>query len=288
MVRRGVGISVAGLIAVVAAFAADAGLHQALDLYRLTEYEQVLKVLGQMPQKSPAVWALMGRSHFQLGDFRQATEELTKAVTAEPSSSEYALWLGRAYGRRAETSSMFTAPGYASQTRQWFEKAVALDPYNLEALNDLFEYYLEAPGFLGGGQGKAEALITRIASLDQAEGYWATAKLAEKRKQMARAESGLRAAISAAPAQVGRLIDLARFLVKQGRVQEADRTLARAEQIQPGSPKVVYAKADLYISTKRNLPEAKALLKQYLTLHLTPDDPPRADALRLLRQAEGG
>ena len=26
-----------------------------------------------------------------------------------------------------------------------------LDPKNQEAVNDLFDYYLEAPGFLGGG-----------------------------------------------------------------------------------------------------------------------------------------
>ena len=46
---------------------------------------------------------------------------------------------------------MFTATGLASKARQNFERAVQLDPQNREALSDLFEYYLEAPGFLGGG-----------------------------------------------------------------------------------------------------------------------------------------
>ena len=50
------------------------------------------------------------------------------------------------------------APGHASKAHRYFEKAVELDPKNLEAMNDLFEYYLEAPGFLGGGFDKAQAL----------------------------------------------------------------------------------------------------------------------------------
>ena len=68
-------------------------------------------------------------------------------------------WLGRAYGRRAETSNPFTAPGYASKARQMFEKSVALDPSNKEATGDLLDFYLEAPGFMGGGYEKAEALV---------------------------------------------------------------------------------------------------------------------------------
>jgi hypothetical protein len=32
---------------------------------------------------------------------------------------------------------------------------VQLNPRNMDALSDLFEYYLEAPGFMGGGLDKA-------------------------------------------------------------------------------------------------------------------------------------
>ena len=86
-----------------------------------------------------------------------------KAFGLEPSKSQYAHWLGRAFGRRAEMSNWFSAPGYASKARQYFEQAVALDPVNEEALNDLFDFYLQAPGFLGGGYDKAQAVARRIA-----------------------------------------------------------------------------------------------------------------------------
>ena len=261
---------------------------RARKLYNLTEFEQSLKILQALPQKDASVHDLIGRNYYMQGDFKNATEALEKAVTAEPDNSEFNLWLGRAYGRRAETSNLFTAPGHASKARQYFEKAAQLNPRNLEAQSDLFEYYLEAPGFLGGGFEKAAATAEQIGRINPAEGYWAQAKLAEKRKEFSSAEEQLRRAIELTPHQVGRLIDLARLLAKQGRMEEAEQSFARAEAIAPDSPKVMFARADVYIKTGQNLNVAKDLLKRYLSLALTPEDPPRSQAEKLLKQAQGG
>jgi len=267
--------------------ASGAELDRARKLYNLTEFEQSLKLLQGLPEKDAAIYELIGRNHYMLGEFKKASESLEKAAAADPENSEIALWLARAFGRRAETSSPFTAPGYASKARQWFEKSVELNPKNTEALSDLFEYYLEAPGFLGGGLEKARGVADQISELDEAEGHWAMAKLAEKRKEFSSAEEQLRRAIDASPQRIGRLIDLAKFLAKQGRFQEADQNLARAEKIAPNSPRLVYAKADLLIQEKKDLELAKTLLKQYLSMSLSPDDPSRADAKKLLKQVEG-
>ena len=139
-----------------------------------------------------AVFALAGRNEYMLADFKRSSEFLEKAVALEPANSDDVWWLGRAYGRRAETSSPLTAPGYASRARQNFERAVELNPRNLDALGDLFEYYLEAPGFLGGGMDKARATAERIAAIDAGEGHRVQANLAEKRKEYATAEMELR------------------------------------------------------------------------------------------------
>ena len=267
--------------------AASPELDKARKLYNLTDFDASLKILQALPEKDASVYELIGRNYYMQTDYKKATEALEKAVAADPSSSEIALWTGRAFGRRAETSSVLTAPGYASKARQFFEKSAQLNPRNLEALTDLFEYYLEAPSFLGGGVEKAAATSARIAQIDAAEGYWTQAKLAEKHKEYHGAEEQLRRAVEAAPQQIGRLIDLARFIAKQGRIQEADQHLARAEKISPDSPKLMYAKADLYIKQHRNLDVAKDLLKRYLSSALTPDDPPRSHAEKLLKQVQG-
>jgi Flp pilus assembly protein TadD len=260
---------------------------RARKLYDLTEFDQSLSVLQAIPAKDGQVYELMGRNYYMQGDFKKASEVLEKAVAAEPADSMHALWLARAYGRRAETSSPFTAPGHASRAHQYFEKAVALNPRNLDAMSDLFEYYVEAPGFLGGGMEKAQALVPRIAAINAGDGHWAQARLAEKRKEYATAEDQLRRAIAATPKQVGRFIDLARFLAKQGRFEEADQSFASAEKVAPNAPKLLFAEADYYIKSGRNLNTARDLLKRYMNSVLTPEDPPRKEAAKLLRQMQG-
>jgi len=77
------------------------------------------------------------------------------------------------------------------------------------------------------------------------------------------------------------------LLTKQGRYSEADQNIAKALQIAPDSPKVIFAQADMYIKGKRNLDIARDLLRRYLNLTLTPEDPPRSQAERLLKQVQG-
>jgi len=161
-------------------------------------------------------------------------------------------------------------------------ETVALDPNNREAVSNLFEYYLEAPGIMGGGIDKAENLVTRISKLDPPAGYHAQAQLERKRDRFEAAEEQLRHAAEIAPRQAGRLIDLARFLADRGRVKESDEQFSAAAHISPDSPQLLFARAETYIRQKRNLKDARQLLERYIASQLTPDDPPREEARALL------
>ncbi|MCX7604390.1 MAG: tetratricopeptide repeat protein [Bryobacteraceae bacterium] len=277
-----------GLAVLVAgALAWGSGLDRARALYERAEYRQAIELLRNSPEgRTPEGLWIAGRAWYQLGDYRKAVEALEKVAETRPNDANLWLWLGRAWGRRAETSNVLLAPSYASKSRQCFEKAVALNPRNAEALNDLFSYYLEAPGFLGGGMEKAEALVERIRALDPAEAEYALAQIAEKRRQYDSAEAHLRRAIELAPRQVGRLVDLARFLMRRGRMQEAEKTFEQAEAIAPESPKVMFARAESYLRAGRKA-EARRLLEQYLKAPIPPDDPPREEALKLLERLGG-
>src|SRR5260370_27187632 len=157
-----------------------------------------------------------------LGDYKKATEVFEKAIALDSTKAEYVHWLGRTYGRRAETGSPVTAPGCASKARQMFEKAYTMDPTNQEAVNDLFDFYLQAPGFLGGGLNKAEALAKHIAQLDAAEGHYAQAQIDDKRKEYAAAEEQLRRAAELPRRQVGLVLDIAKYLSKRVPVKESE------------------------------------------------------------------
>ena len=266
---------------------AQGRFERAEQLYQRTDYQASLTLLDEVGQPSGADYCLMGQDHFMLGEYKKASEAFQKAFAMDPRNSEYAHWLGRAFGRRAETSGPFTAPLYASKARQYFEEAVTLDASNGEALNDLFDYYLEAPGFLGGGYNKAEAVAKRIAEHNEAEGHFAQAQLADKRKQYDTAEEQLRRAMELAPHQVGRVLDLARYLARHGHIPESEAAFDKAEHMAPHDPRVLFARARVYVEQKRNLGKARQLLIQYLQSDLTPDDAPREQAEKLLKQASG-
>lgn len=272
------------LLIFCAALLLQADLVSARSHFDRAQYEAAVEALKSDNQANPEVQFLLGKAYYMLGDYKKSTEALEKAAALEPGNSDYFNWLGKAYGRRAETASVFTAPGLAAKARQAFERAVALNPRNLEAINDLFSYYLEAPGFLGGGLEKAARLAEKIRALDPVEYEYAQAQLAVRRKEFRAAEQHFRTAMELAPRQVGRVLDLARFLSNQGRHRESEELIARAEKLAPENPKVIFEKAQNYVRAGRNLDAARSLLEKYIRMPLGPDDPSRHEALKLLKQ----
>jgi len=259
-------------------------VQRADDLYQKTEYTASLHLLAQDPAPDTSSYLLTGKNHFMSGDYKKAIEAFDRALAISPNSSECELWLGRAWGRRAETSGWLTATSHASRARQHFERAVALDPHNREAKNDLFAFYLDAPGFLGGGLDKAEALARSIATERPPEYELEQSQIAEKRKEFASAEAHLRRAIQFAPSEAGRVVDLARYLARHGRLKESDALFEEARNMAPNQARVAFAEASMDIENHRDLDRARALLQGYLHASLTPDDPPRHEAEKLLRQ----
>ena len=161
---------------------------------------------------------------------------------------------------------------------------MALDPGNREAIGDLFDYYVDAPGFLGGGEKKAEALAANVAERDPAEGHYYQAQLADRHKEYDTAERHLRSALEMAPRQAGRFLDLAKFLAGHERGKESEALFDEASKLSPANPRILLERARAYIRDGRNLPQARKLLERYIESPLTPADPPRAEAQALLKK----
>ncbi|HEV2201229.1 MAG TPA: tetratricopeptide repeat protein [Bryobacteraceae bacterium] len=253
-------------------------------LYWHTEYHESLLVLLPLATKDAAALRLIGQNYFMLGDYRKATEPLEKAAALAPDDPETALWLGRTYGRRAETSGPFNAPGWAAKAHQMLEMAVALRPQDREAIGDLFDYYLSAPGFLGGGESKARVLAAQVALHDPAEGHYYHALLDERHHHYEAAEEHFRAAVELAPDEPLRVMDLAKFLATRGRVEESEELFDRAERLSPNQPRIWFERASAYVRERRKMPEARRLLERYMQAPLTPNDPPRRQAEVLLKK----
>jgi tetratricopeptide (TPR) repeat protein len=276
-----------GSVVGAGAVRAPSEFDRARELYQRTEYQSSLNLLLPLANKDAEEFQLIGQDRFMLGDYKKAAEAFDNTLSLlqgshRPIHVGIYVWLGRAYGRRAETSGPLSAPGYASHSRKYFEAAVQMDIRNKEASGDLFDYYMGAPGFLGGGLSKAQDLAQRVSAADPAEGQHLQALLSEKSKDYAAVEQHLRSAIRIEPQQASRVMELARFLARRGRAQESDSLFDQAQRTAPQDHSILFYRAETDIETNRNLGNAHALLESYLRAPLTPDDPPRRRAEELL------
>src|SRR6185369_7423978 len=102
------------VLTAAAAYGAGAEVDHARKLYNRTDFEQSLKILNSIADKDAAAYELMGRNYYMQSEFKKASEAFEKALAEQPANSQYALWLGRAHGRRAENATPFTAPSQAT------------------------------------------------------------------------------------------------------------------------------------------------------------------------------
>lgn len=232
---------------------------------------------------------LLCRAFFMMEDWDPGIAACERAVALDPQNSSYYLWLGRAYGEKADRSSFLSAPGFAKKSLAAFEHSVRLDPRNVEARVDLGEFYAEAPGIIGGGKDKAREQAEALMPLSPAMGHWVLARIAEKEKDPPRAEREYRAEIESSNSGVRGWVDLANFLMYAHRYPEMEQALLRAETGLIDHPESLMHGANLLLRAKRDFPLAVRLLRRYLANRLCEEGPAfKAHAiLGELLQAQG-
>src|SRR5260221_12301788 len=168
------------------------------DLLAAGRVDQALQMLEQQTHAAPTADAynLLCRAHFELGRWAAGIPACEKATTLAPSNGLYHLWLGRIYGEKADRAGFLKAAGLAGKVRTEFERAVELSPKSWEARTDLAEFYLEAPGIVGGGKDKAQTQADALAALKPAMQHYIQGRIAEKNnKDNVTAEREYKAAI---------------------------------------------------------------------------------------------
>jgi cytochrome c-type biogenesis protein CcmH/NrfG len=218
-------------------------------------------------QKSPGDAAshnYLCRAYYSVSDWDRAIGACEKAVSLEGGNSDYHLWLGRAYGEKAENASPLAAFSLARKLRKQFETAVQLDPRNVDARVDLAEFYMEAPGIVGGGDEKARAQASALLSSAPATAHYVLGRLAEKNKDVSAAQKEYRAAVDAEPANAHNWLNLALFYKHQTRLDQMEQALQRAVTAPSAQNEVIVECAELLLRTGRNPAAAAQLVRRYL------------------------
>src|SRR5579871_4243542 len=166
----------------------DPSPKELLDSGHVDEVIQLLLLRIAHSPNDAESWNLLCRAHFMIEQWDPGIPACERAAALNPQSSLYQLWLGRIYGEKADRSAFITAASLAKKARSAFERAVELDPGNVEARADLGEFYAEAPAIIGGGKDKARQQAEALMPLNPAMGHWVLARIAEKEKDPALAE----------------------------------------------------------------------------------------------------
>jgi tetratricopeptide (TPR) repeat protein len=273
--------------------AAGPKTEQGIQLYeagRLGDARVSLEAAVREDPKDARGASYLGRIYLAAGDPDRAVEWLGRSVALEPGGAEYHLWLGRAYGHQAMQASVLKQPGLARKVRKEFEEASRLDPDNLEARFGLIEFYLRAPGILGGSPKKADEQAEEIRRRDALEGYRALGRIAEHRKESGLALAQYEAAAREFPEKAEPFYWIGALLIRRGDYAKAFEAYERVLEKNPSEMKARYQIGLLASLSGQRIERGRECLTLYLQHDPTPDEPSLASAhyrLGLLYQKMG-
>jgi tetratricopeptide (TPR) repeat protein len=231
---------------------------------RVDEAIQTLQKQVDQSANDAESYNLLCRAYFMLDEWDRGIAACEHAVNLDPNKSLYHLWLGRIYGEKADRTGIFSAAGMAKRVRTQFERAVEIDPQSWEARTDLAEFYLEAPGIVGGGKDKARSQANLLLPLNPAMAHWVLGRVAEKNKDQATAEREYRAEIESSHGSVRAWLDLAIFYRHTSRYAEMEQALTTMESRPLDRPESLMDGAGCLLRAGRNYPLGVRLLRRYL------------------------
>ena len=209
---------------------------------------------------------LLCRAYFALEEWDRAESFCRKAASLDPANSRFHLWLGRVYGEKADRANFLGAAGLAGKVHQEFERAVQLNPKDLEARLDLVEFYINAPGIVGGGEQKAREQAQFIHTMDPGREHWIYARLAEKKGDSATAEREYRQYIDLSQGDAEAWLNLALFLRRHKRFDEMEQAIVKLSQapMPMSKPDLLVEASEILYRGRRSFPFATELLHRYL------------------------
>ncbi len=229
------------------------------------------RYLAAHPEDAPAMGAL-GRTCLALRHPWRAVHWLEEAVRREPGRSELHDWLGQAYGTAAERAGVVHQFGLAVKARKQFERAVELDAGNLDAREDLIEFQIEAPAFLGGSAARARGHAAELESRDRLRGRLALGSIVLQAQGPAAAEREMLQTAAEFPADPRPRLALASAYTRAARFERAFEALDAALRLDPESADAALELARTAVLAGQHLDRAAELLRAVLR-RLPPGDP---------------
>lgn len=246
---------------------------------RFPEAERVLRTaLAADPRELEAIYYL-GRVYLETERTAEAIRHFERMAKKHPASSRVHQGLGEAYAVEALRASVFRQLGLARDARLSLERAVALDPDNLEARVSLFEFYRHAPAVVGGGAERALAQARQVERRNPSRGRELRANLLRDQGRETEALAEYRRAIAADPANLQARLSLALLQTERREFDRAFDTLDALLAREPTSMSALYQLGRNAALAGRRLDEGEVALRRYLRYDPKRNQPSHAWAL---------
>jgi tetratricopeptide (TPR) repeat protein len=231
-----------------------------------------------------AAHLLLCRAYYSEEIADKAAAECEFALQSFSQNSTAQDWAGRAYGIKADHAGLLAGFKLAGRVRDAFETSVKLDPENADAINDVAEYYVNAPSIVGGGVDKATALANRVQSHMPQLAYRIRAMAAEKQHDYTGAEHNFIGATKIS-GRSDAWADLGKFYFRRSKTSQAVSALRRAVAADTSQGPDLVDIASVLIDNKIDLDLARKILQDYLATATKSDAAPAFKAYVQLGRA---
>jgi tetratricopeptide (TPR) repeat protein len=266
-------------------YAMDDGMEKGVQLFNEKKYPEAKTFFESFVRTNPdnpETAFYLGKIFLIENNYDRAIDWLKKAVELDDKNSDYHLWLGRAYGVKAQRAGMLKKAPAARNVKTEFEKAVELDPDNMDARWGLLQFYLMAPGIMGGSKDKASAQAEEIKKRNSYQGRLAFGFIHTMNEKYDLAEKEYFAAIQEKPDDYQSYNQLGYLYTRQKEFQKAFDLFEKLIKDHPKEISAYFQIGRLAVTSGKNLDRGVECLNQYLKSEPTENSPSFAWAHLLL------
>lgn len=220
MIRKNISLA----LILVSFFGFSQSLKKGVDLFDQGKLKQAKTFFTAIDDENAERNYYLGRIAFDEDEWDDAVDFFEDAIDEEESSTYYT-WLGNSLGVMAQNANIIRQGMLAPQIKDAYEKAVSLNPREMDAQWGLVQYYTQAPSFMGGSYEKAEETAKAIKKIDPLRGSDALAIVYNGLEKYDLAEKEY---ITASKLDSKRLLNLGMFYQRRSDYEKAFETFEKA------------------------------------------------------------
>jgi len=274
----------------ISAFQND-DLEKARKLLNESKFEEgktILEDIIDNDDKNHEAYFMLGKVYMELRDYEEATENFEEAVDLQDENADYHFWLGQAIAQDAQESSYISQAMMASDILDEFERTIELDPTHIPGRIGVINFYIAAPGIMGGDIEKAELNAKELVKLDEMRGRSALTRIYLEQEKIDSVQIQLEILEKSFEndRSLGNIYNsLGYYYLGIDNTKKAIEAFERQIEVNPDNPNSYDSLGDGYRAAKR-FDDAIAQYKK--ALEINPDFSASADNLEELQEEMSG